>query len=256
MPVYRVIRIAMPDRPGALSAVTASLAAHGVDIVRLDVVSHDGESVVDDLLLAAGSAADIGSAVAGFLPEVVVRTFEGLPGDPTIEMGNGLRGIALAQTVVDAQMSLLMGAASLLRAEHAVLLTAGPGGEMDVTAATCDVPGLAPTAAFAGRWALERVAPAAFPASPGWASTDFEESLGAAWVAVAPCSDLRLLMVTRSTNIAFYSGELERLQSFADAAQHILLMKGDRLGHGFAPAATASSLPPRSVVLKNHVPVG
>ena len=256
MPVYRVIRISMPDRPGALSAVTASLAAHGVDIVRLDVVSHDGESVADDLLLAASSPGDIGSAVAGFLPEVVVRTFEGLPGDPTIEMGNGLRGVAVAETIGDAQMSLLMGAASLMRADHAVLLTAGPSGEMDVTAATCDVPGLSPTAAFAGRWALERVAPAAFPVSPGWAPPEVEESLGAAWVAVAPCGDLRLLMVTRSTNIAFYTGELERLQSFADAAQHILLMKGDRLSHGFSPSGTVSSLPPRSVVLQNHVPVG
>jgi hypothetical protein len=246
----------MPDRPGALSAVTASLAAHGVDIVRLDVVSHDGESVVDDLLLAATNASDIGAAVAGFLPEVVVRTFEGLPGDPTIEMGSGLRGIAIAPTVGEAQMSLLMGAASLLRADHAVLLTAAPGGELDVTAATCDVPGLAASAPFAGRWALERVASTAFPVAPGWAPAEVEQSLGAAWVAVAPCGELRLLMVTRSTNIAFYSGELERLQTFAEAAQQILAMKGDLLVHGFALAGNVSELPPRSVVLQNHVSVG
>ncbi len=256
MPIYRVIRIAMPDRPGALSAVTASLAAHGVDIVRLDVVSHDGEAVVDDLLLAAKSAVDIGSAVAGFLPEVVVKTFEGLPGDPTIEMGSGLRVIALAPTVSEAQVALLMGAANLLRADHAVLLTAGPRGEMDVTAATCDVPGLAASAAFAGRWALERVAPAAFPASPGWAPVEVQEALGASWVAMAPCGDLRLLMVTRSSNVAFYSGELERLHAFAEAGHLILALRGDRLKHGFALAGKASSLPPRSIVLQNHVPVG
>ncbi|WBL36266.1 ACT domain-containing protein [Tepidiforma flava] len=65
MAVVRSIRITMPDRPGALSAVTTALAAHRVDIVRLDVVSHEGEYVVDDLLLEAATAEDIGAAIGG-----------------------------------------------------------------------------------------------------------------------------------------------------------------------------------------------
>ncbi len=254
MPVYRVIRITMPDRPGALSAVTASLAAHRVDIVRLDVVSHDGGSVVDDLLLAAESADDITRASAGFLSEVTVRTFEGLPGDPTIEMGTGLRRVAGAAPR-EAAMALVDAAATLLRADHAVLLAAGPDGELSALAATFEVPAVPLEAPFAGRWALERGTPLAFPASDGWAPAELRQALGAAWVAVVPCGELRLLLVSRSLSIAFYSGELERLHAFAEAADQVLRLHGEGAALGTAPAGPWTELPVGAIELDGRVPV-
>ena len=75
MTVYRSIRVQITDRPGALFAITAALAAHGVDIVRLDVISSDGTIVVDDLFLGAPSAAAIGDACASFPGDATVRTW-------------------------------------------------------------------------------------------------------------------------------------------------------------------------------------
>src|SRR5512143_3097134 len=99
MPAYRAIRIHMPDRPGALSAISTALAAHQVDIVRLDVVSHEGSTVVDDLVLSAASQEDIGSAIGGFHPEVSIRTFDEIIGDPALEMGTALGSVAASPSI-------------------------------------------------------------------------------------------------------------------------------------------------------------
>ncbi|MEO6397497.1 MAG: ACT domain-containing protein, partial [Tepidiformaceae bacterium] len=82
MTVYRSIRIQLPDRPGSLSAITASLAAHGVDIVRLDVVSQEGQSAVDDLYLGAPSEDALDRAIRGFHSDVTAQPFSELLGDP------------------------------------------------------------------------------------------------------------------------------------------------------------------------------
>ncbi|MBK6662444.1 MAG: ACT domain-containing protein [Thermoflexaceae bacterium] len=89
MTVYRSIRVQITDRPGALFAITAALAAHGVDIVRLDVISSDGTIVVDDLFLGAPSAAAIGDACASFPATRPCAPSKTRPVTPCLKWGPG-----------------------------------------------------------------------------------------------------------------------------------------------------------------------
>ncbi|MEO8541296.1 MAG: ACT domain-containing protein [bacterium] len=255
MPVFRAIRIHMPDRPGALSAISTALAAHQVDIVRLDVVSHEGSTVVDDLILSAGSQEDIGHAIGGFYPEVTVRTFEEISGDPALEMGTALGAIASSPTIDQSHSATLQGANRIVRADDALLLRASGAGDLKPVAATVSTPGILAAEPFAGRWVLERRAAAAFPVADGWAPQAFQHAIGAAWVAIAPAGAFDLLIVTRKLNIPFYTGELERLAAFAEAASAIIARAGDRPHFGSLPAVSGTDLPARAVTLAGRLPI-
>jgi hypothetical protein len=256
MPAYRSIRIQMPDRPGALSAISAALAAHGVDIVRLDVVSHEGLSVVDDLFLAAETQDDLGRAVGSFLPDVTVRTFEGMAGDPALEMGEGLARCVTAETVEGCREASVLGAQQLARGDAGAFLRASADGGVDVLQGPPGLPRIGPGEPFAGRWALQRGSAMAFPVNETWAPAHFEQALGAAWVALAPSGPFDVVMVVRRLNIAFYTGELERLSAFARAAGAILQLRGDRPAAAALAAGLEGSLPERAVTLDQRVAVG
>lgn len=256
MTVYRSVRLQMPDVPGALSAISKSLAIHRVDIVRLDVVSHEDGVVIDDLLLGAAAQEDIGEAIAGFAPEVTVRTFDTPVGDPALDMGHSLRRVATATGVEFGRQALLDGAAVLARADTVLLLRAAEDGSFTVVASTAVVGPLGAAQPFAGRWVLERRAAAAFPASPGWAPADLQHALSASWVALAPVSAFDLVVAARRSNIPFYVGELERFAAFAETAGAILGCLGDRQPFAAIPAYTETALPPRAVTLARRVPIG
>jgi len=255
MPALRAIRIQMPDRPGALSAISTALAAHGVDIVRLDVVSHEGSTVVDDLLLSAASKEDIGAAIGGFYPEVIVRTFDEIAGDPALEMGAGLGHVAASVSIENARAAALTGSCRIARGDDAVLLRATESVGLNPVASTCAVPEIGASETFAGRWVLERRAAAAFPVADGWAPQPFQHAIGAAWVAIAPAGAFDLMLVTRKLNIPFYAGELERLAAFAEAAGAIMATLGDRPAFGTLPATSGTLLPQRAVTLARRLPI-
>jgi hypothetical protein len=50
METYR-LRIELPDRPGALAAVTSVLAEHDVDVASVDVHELDGANAVDEIVV-------------------------------------------------------------------------------------------------------------------------------------------------------------------------------------------------------------
>ncbi|MGE3076805.1 MAG: ACT domain-containing protein [Dehalococcoidia bacterium] len=238
MPAFRAIRIQMPDRPGALSAISAALAAHQVDIVHLDVVSHGQGAVVDDLVLSAPTAEDIGAAIGSFYPEVIVRTFDDISGDPALEMGASLGKVAVAASLGAAHSAAVSAVRRIARADEALLLGLTQGGGMAVLANSVAVPVIAPAEPFAGYWALQNRAGVAFPVADGWAPQRFQHALSAAWVAIVPTSPSELMLAVRKLNIPFYPGELERFAAFGAAAGAIF----SRLDP--APAETSQALPP------------
>jgi hypothetical protein len=252
---YRSIRIQMPDRPGALSAISTALAANTVDIVRLDVVSREGATVVDDLFLTASSQDEIGAAVGSFHGDVTVRTFDGQSGEPTIEMGAGLLEVATAPTLAAARLAAAEGARRLGRADLAVLLRATSDGGYEWDGGPGELPAIGDSEAFVGRWALQRRAAIAFPVADGWAPVRVQHALEAAWVAIAPFDAFGLLLVARKLNIAYFTGELERLSAFADAAAAILQCKGERSSHVALPAGREETLPARAITLAGRVAV-
>lgn len=170
-------------------------------------------------------------------------------------MGTSLGRIAAAGSVDGARGEAIAGAARIGRADDALLLRARDDGGFAVVAGPATIPAMAPSDAFAGRWVLERRAAAAFPVADGWAPLSFQHALGSAWVALAPVGAFDLLLTSRSLNIPYYAGELERIASYGEAVGAILAALGDRPHFTSIPAFSESSLPPRSVALARRIPM-
>lgn len=269
MVAFRSIRVQMPDRPGALSTLSTALAAHAVDIVRFDVVSSDGDTVIDDLYLSAPSQEMIGSAIASFRPDVLVRTFESEPREPARVLADGLIAAASAVTTADAAAATAEGARLLARADVAALLRATPSGNIEVLAGPEGLPDLAASDPFAGWWVLEKQSAIAFRATAGlrwrgeneawsWAPAHFQQALSSAWLTLTPCGPTNILLTGRTLNIAYYAGELARLQAYADGVASVLQLRGE-VATDVPTRSGAGQLPPRAVIFgaaaDTHLPV-
>src|SRR5918912_1238904 len=66
-----LIRVQLPDRPGALGAVATALGKVGVDILSLDVVERRSGVAIDDLVVELPS---------GRLPDVLITAAESIEG--------------------------------------------------------------------------------------------------------------------------------------------------------------------------------
>ncbi len=66
-----LIRVQLPDRPGALGAVATALGKVGVDILSLDVVERRSGIAIDDLVV---------ELPAGRLPDVLITAAESVDG--------------------------------------------------------------------------------------------------------------------------------------------------------------------------------
>jgi hypothetical protein len=235
--------------------ICTSLAAHGVDIVRLDVVSHEGPLVVDDLFVSANSQDDIGAAISSFQPDVLVRTFDQTVGDPVLEMGGALTAIARADSLESARSASVSGGIRLLRSDVGALLQATMSGGFEVLTGPPSLPELVTEAPFAGRRCLQRGTAIAFPVSEAWAPAAFQQALGGSWMAIAPCGQFAMLLVARRLNIAFHVGELERFAVYAEAAGGTLAAPGQRPIAGSIPAGAEEPLPPRGLSLDSRLAV-
>jgi ACT domain-containing protein len=49
-----IVRIALPDRPGALGLVASRIGAVGGDIVAINILERDGGQVVDEFVVEIG----------------------------------------------------------------------------------------------------------------------------------------------------------------------------------------------------------
>ena len=247
MRAYSTVRIRMPDRPGSLASVTAALAGNGVNIERLDVVSQQAKVVVDDLLLSAESDREIRMALHSFRDDVTVRVFEEAIGDPATELGLALAAVATAESAAARRAAAVAGAVRVGRAASAAWLRATPEGGMDVLTGPEGLPSIAAGEPFAGRWTLQRCAGIAFMIGDEWASEAFQDALGGAWVALAPCGPFDLLLVSRRLNIAYFPGEIDRLSAYAGAAGAIVRAAGDEPAARSMPAGHEAGLPTGAV---------
>jgi ACT domain-containing protein len=49
-----IVRIALPDRPGALGLVASRIGAVGGDIVAINILERDGGNAVDEFVIEIG----------------------------------------------------------------------------------------------------------------------------------------------------------------------------------------------------------
>lgn len=250
MTASRAIRVRMPDRPGQLSAIGAALAAHAVDITRLDVVAHDGDHVVDDLVLAADTQEQLDAAVAGFMPEVHVRFFSQPFGDPTVELADAIAAATSQGSAEEVRQSVVRSAAILGRAEQTAFMRVHGDGRVTVLAGPEGLPSILPAEAFPGRRALSERSAIAFPGDGSWAPPAFCAALGdPKWIVVAPSGLHDVFLGARWTDIRYYHGELERLAGFARAIGGLLALHGDRNGTIFPESWGDETFPEQTLVL-------
>jgi ACT domain len=218
MTEYRSIRIRMKDRPGALSAIGAALAAQRVDIVRLDVVSHEDGSVVDDLFLAGEDRTSIERATSSFHSDVEVQMLSALAGDPVAGMGAALGGVAAAPGARDALAAVARGVPLFLPCDSVAVLQGGEDGNYTVVEGPAGLTGIGSSAPFAFR---RLRAPVEQDGKGSWAPEEITAGFAMNRVAATPFGPAGVLLVGRAEPLRFYGGELARLGTYAVAAASI-----------------------------------
>jgi len=124
-PVQVVVRLWLPDRPGALGLVASRIGAARGDVIGIDVLERDADRVVDELtvvlpdqILMDLMVSEI-TAVDGVSVEHV-RIIE--PTRVDLSLATLVAACAIAETAVDARTAALVNAAmAALEADWAVL---------------------------------------------------------------------------------------------------------------------------------------
>lgn len=221
MAEQQVIRIRMRDRPGALSQVCTALAAHGVDIIHLDVVSAHGGEVVDDLVLSGKEPGDIARAVRGFLPDVIVSPLPGGTTEPVFEFGSALLRLAAISDPDAALAEFATGAGQFVRANQSLFLRIKPGSNR-IFSSLAGIPEIEATEPCAARVIFAPATVVTFPGASEWAPAAFRANLGAEHVALAPIGGMGVVVLTRQGDIPFTQGELRRLGLYTKAATALM----------------------------------
>jgi hypothetical protein len=127
-----VVRVWLPDRPGALGAVASRVGAVRGDVIGIDIIERGAGRAVDELVvdLPEDGLVDLLLAEIAQVEGVDVedvRTLDGPPDDPTVlalEVAVSLHGTTGEQRWA----ALVRGARNLLHADWAALVdTAGAG---------------------------------------------------------------------------------------------------------------------------------
>ncbi len=209
-----LLRIVLPDRPGALGAVATALGGVGADILSLDVIERGPGSAIDDLVveLPPDKLADTLVSAAVTVEGVQVESIRPYAGqiDPhrELELLDNLAAKPHESLAV-----LADGVARVFRAGWAIVLDAPVSGQSTVLAAgnsapeveTLPVPWWPPRPARG----LEGV--------NSWAPADWDR-LGTE-LAVAPLADGALLVGRPA--LRWLPSELVRLQHLAAIAASV-----------------------------------
>ena len=214
-----LLRVVMPDRPGALGAVATALGEARADIQSLVVVERGAGGAVDDLVV---------DLPPGVMPDAVVSaaTAAGAVVE-SVRPYPGGREVHDDLTLVDelvgagplAPQRLAERAPGLLRAGWAAVLTAGADGRADVHHASAGAPDDLDevTVPWLPLASARRLGAATDADASGWVPERWQV-LGTELVA-APVGDPRLaLLLARPGGPAFRQREVVRLAHLAGLA--------------------------------------
>ena len=122
-----VLRVWIPDRPGALGAVATRIGAVRADVIGIDIIERGAGRAVDDLIieLPDGELVDLLLAEIAQVEGVDVediRELDGLPSDPAIRALKVAGAIQRSTSSSAALASLVHGAQELIGADWAVVI--------------------------------------------------------------------------------------------------------------------------------------
>ncbi|MCB1272558.1 MAG: hypothetical protein M9942_06315 [Microthrixaceae bacterium] len=121
-----VLRVWMPDRPGALGAVASRIGAVGGDLVGIEIVERGAGRAVDDLTVQLPSP-DLVDLLVTEIHDVEGVDVEdvGFPGDTSRDPAMHALEVMEAMVAAEADAgseALVLGAASLLNADWAAMV--------------------------------------------------------------------------------------------------------------------------------------
>jgi hypothetical protein len=212
-----LIRVVLPDRPGALGAVASALGHAGGDILSVDIVERSAGQATDDLVveLPPDKLADSLVSAAASVPGVRVESIRPYAGviDPFREL-ELLEKLAISAE--DGATVLADGVCRLFRSGWALVLQAPAlaGGESTVLARSAAAPEIDTLAAPWWPPSPARVLDAGEAWAPqGWATLDTE-------LAVVPLGR-KAILVGRPA-LRWLASEIIRLSHLASIATTVL----------------------------------
>src|SRR3954451_14535939 len=116
-----LLRIALPDQRGLLALIASRLAAAGIDILRVEVVSADGKTAIDDLLVRGPDPERVFDDLHPAVQLLASRQRGVLP-DPGLAMAEACASFAHARSLPAARQRYLTAALELVGAERGALL--------------------------------------------------------------------------------------------------------------------------------------
>lgn len=208
-----LLRVELPDVPGALGAVATALGRVGADILAMDIVERSAERAVDDIVvdLPSGRPPDLLITAAESVAGVRV---ESVRPDPGIAAAHREWELVEALTADPRQASGTLAELlpEVLRVGWAVVLEVDPSGRCRPVAASAGAPeteGL--VAPLAG---LRR--PVRWDGSASWVPADWR--LVDTELAAAPLADAMVVLVGRPGGPAMRDVEVARLAHLAGLA--------------------------------------
>jgi ACT domain len=231
--VSHLLRVVLPDRPGALGAVATALGEVGGDILSVDVVERTAGSAIDDLVveLPPGRLADALVSAASALPGVHVESIRPYAG--RIDPHRELELLDVLATGPEDPWSLLAdGVARIFRAGWALVLDAPSEDWSSVRAASRSAPQL--PALPVPWWPPAPARP--LPAEEPWAPPDWHR-LGTE-LAVAPLGEAALLV--GRPGLLWLPSEVVRLQHLAAIASTVTATAAALSAGGSPPGRSPS----------------
>jgi hypothetical protein len=197
-----LVRVRLPNRPGALGTVASAVGGIGADINLVEIVEKRDRVEVDEFILDLPSDQTVSSLVAACdgLPGVKVEWVRNYPRGGGIELDIKLHQ-RMSADVGRAGETLASAAPLVFRAQWSLLLQVS--GSLQVIFRTPDAPDLDPAIAqrFAPFDTIHRVA-----LEPGWLPGS-----DAHHVVVAPICGQRAVVIGRRGDPPFFRSELARL---------------------------------------------
>ncbi len=218
------------DRPGSLAAVATRLAAHGVDVLGLEVLGREAGLAIDDLLLA-GPGLDAALAELGAEVEVLGQRTDVDLVDPGLAMARACASLASARSEPDAFRRLVAAALGLVFAEAGFVCVRGGDGVLRPAASTvAGLPALDEaqnSLLGSALWSGESLS--ADGRAP-WAPEEYRRLLPPGTVAAVPgrSEPSLVLVLVREDEAPFAAAELARLAALVEVATGMLALHGGR----------------------------
>jgi hypothetical protein len=222
------VRLRLRDRPGSLASIAGHFAAHGVNVLRLEIVGQEGGWAIDDFLV---SGSGLTAALAELEPEVTVlanRPDVDLH-DPGLAMARACAAVTAAATSREAYRQLVGAALELVFADAGfVCVREGHGFLRPVAATDPELPVLDDSATSLLRSALFSGECLTADGRVPWAPDAYRERLPSGSVAAIPGGNppFLVLALVRADETPFAPSELDRLAALVRVAVGTLQLHG------------------------------